>query len=278
MVGGLDTKGLCLKLSALAGPFFFERSLKIAPLGINKNRFLLSWPRDSLGAGASAKFLRLLADMGFAEEAIEALDQHQRQARFIHFGFEGSDHEPKMKAYLEFDPDPTQHALRYLAVKSAPAPGAEEFVLSEYRQLAYQQPDQRRVDDLSIMTPAPLQALETTLIEIFWTDPARSDVLQVRDLGTRRLSFDWNVARSEVTPYQHTVLLDTARNFSEMYHASSVVEPALSDVHTLTHIAVGVSKAEHPFLTLYHDAEEWRDVYEFADHWIERSGLAQSAD
>lgn len=275
MLGPLDFKTFCTRLKILAGPFIFERSLKVDPQDLNTDRCLMTWPRESLGAGASAKYLRLLEDMGFADAAVTRLDERQRQARFIHFGFEGSATAPVMKAYLEFEPDPAPGSLRYLAVKSAANPAANAYVFSEYRQHAYQTRDQRRLDALSGPVPPSMHALEAKLVEIFWADPALCDVLQVRDLGTSRVSFDWNTARAAVSPSTQAALLDAARAFFEQHQSPQASATALAGVGVLNHIALGLSRTEQPFLTLYHDAEEWGDIHEFTDHRFGRAGLAE---
>lgn len=275
MTEPLNFTGLCKKLAVLAGPFFFERSLKIDPESVNTDRCLLTWPRESLGAGAAAKYRDLLEELGFANDAITALDQVQKRAQFLHFGLEGSPTAPKMKAYLEFEPDPVHNSLRYLAVKSAPGSSSEQFVISEYRQHAYQHAGQRRLDGLSRVLPECLQDLESALAEIFRKAPERCDLLQVCDLGTNRVSFDWNIARAEVGQEASAGLLSAAQAFFSLHHDVSVQTAALARIKVLNHIAIGLSHSEQPFLTLYHDAEEWGDIHEFTDHRLKRYGLAE---
>ena len=275
MTEPLNFTSLCKKLAVLAGPFFYERSLKIDPESVNADRCLLTWPRESLGAGAAAKYRGLLQELGFAPEAIDALDRVQKRAQFLHFGLEGSPTAPKMKAYVEFEPEPAHNALRYLAVKSAPGSSSEQFVISEYRQHAYQHEGQRRLDGLSRTIPQCLQDLESVLAEVFTTAPERCDLLQVCDLGTNRVSFDWNIARAGVEHAVSVRLLGAAQEFFGLHHDLSVQTSALARIEVLNHIAIGLSHSEQPFLTLYHDAEEWGDMHEFTDRRLKRFGLAE---
>ncbi len=247
--------------AGLGAPLLHERSLRIAPAGVEGERFLLSLAKPAIRGDAAARLTAAWRDLGMPAECLAAAVDHLPAARHVHFGYEGGPGPARYKAYLEFAPDATAGpGLLHVAFKWDPAGIAPPAVT---RYLLH--PPADRTGILAAVaglheggTAHPGFSPLAMLIDRALGRCAAADVqvLEVVEDGGRR-SYDVNVSdaamrvgdvRDELAALGCAVGADAATVAAE-------IDAREGD--RLGHVAGGVHRDGRSFVTIYHGAGPW---------------------
>lgn len=243
-------------VEALDGPHVVERSVKLRPGRVAKDRFLVTCQPPVLGPRPKEKFREIAETLRCDPAAIERLLHNWDRVLTVHLGCDGIE-PPLFKLYVEYElgksgrddlPDDTL----FLAAKWLPGQVAN---FSLYRNLPFptngiEAREALRVTYASEAGPASVAFTDRVLGELI-TPKGRVDVMLVEDEETPRKSFDINLYRINTPLARHK------RALTELCQALEVPEAAgeiLADGEgtMLGHIAIGRDAQGGEFVTLYY--------------------------
>lgn len=242
-------------VESLPGPYVHERSVKLGPGRLSRDRFLVTCYPASLGADPQARFAEIARRLDCPPAAIERLLSGWEKVESVHFGCDGTD--PALfKLYVEYPlgrsgrsdipPDagflsakwvpggPLNYSLYRVLPEPATAPAARQALLGALAQ------------DVG---PASLTFADAVLAGILKPD-APVSILVVEDETSPRRSFDINLYRAETPLARHRTAIGA---LSATFGLPDAARAILADGEgtMLGHIAIGRDERGAEFVTLY---------------------------
>lgn len=262
---GLSPAG-CATLRVVEGldcPFGLERSVKIAPGGVNGDRFLATLHRDELGEDAARGLSMLAAKLGMPGPALPALLRSLPEADIVHVGHEGGE-QPTTKLYLEFaagvqaarESGAGRPQLVHLAAKWRS--GGGEATLSRYVWPADGRGAAaigRRLGALAATSPAARLAL--CLLDLARPRCSDDDLMymDVEEEGTRRRSFDLNLYAAGLAVADAADALEALAGDYGLGPGLPARLPVAGPGDELGHVSGGGDRSGRDFATLYFGVE-----------------------
>lgn len=261
--------------------FGLERSVRIRNGNLETHRCLLSFvkaslqdavPGTSLDATASVSDFdpRLLLEtcrlLRCPDEVLESIARFQNAASFIHFGFEDSATSTIAKCYLELPPVESvpesgrvnsESRIQFLGYKWN-MENSEDAALTVYRTWLADN-DQSTAQKFLTETPMLFQSFTESLLEQVARSPQSSalqdlTLLEVRDEGSPRCSWDLNIYDAELTIGQ---LADSALLPESVVDHAAIARWRDSVSSRLAgHVATGHDRQGVPFVTIYYGGAE----------------------
>lgn len=243
-------------VEALDGPHVIERSVKLRPGRMSKDRFLVTCQPPVLGARPQAKFREIAETLGCDERSIERLLRSWDRVLTVHLGCDGIA-PPLFKLYVEYQlgksgrddlPDDTL----FLSAKWLPGQTAN---FSLYRHMPFptngiEARAALRDTMASEAGPISVTFADRVLGELI-TPRGRVDVMLVEDEQTPRKSFDINLYRINTPLARHKRALADLCTAFEIPEATAEI---LADGQgtMLGHVAIGRDAQGIEFVTLYY--------------------------
>ncbi len=230
-------------------PFRLEQSCQIRRGHVNSDRFLVSTAKKHLGDREES----ILRDLGFPREGQDFLDRHRRNARYVHFGFEGRDR-PFFKVYFEgAKTDFRAKEPIFSALKWDPGqPNA--LVLTEYHAVAADSFPALvcAVGRILSSAPSEFQHLLWDVLRPFASVSRTSDLrlLEVVEPGSPRRSFDLNLYPLGLNVHELGGVFRKLAAFLAMEQPLAEWLQRVG-ITQLGHLAMGQHRDGEPFFTIY---------------------------
>jgi hypothetical protein len=258
------------QVRGLRTPFGFERSFKLSQRVLLGNRFLATINKDAVGAAAHKNLTEICSLLGMPERLLPLFHEHLAEATFVHFGFEETETSSLYKVYLEFwsnwEDELSRRAaaaepfLLHLGLKWDPSePGRTAVTRYTCHPWLSIEEIRRRIGEVYSArdAAAPRQAvLAMAEAASRRTSPGRMLYLEVSEDDNPRHSFDLNLYKAGLRVqdldawapeiWAHYEL--PADRFRQVYDCARPL--------ALGHIAGGVDREGHDFLTIYYGMEE----------------------
>lgn len=257
------------QIAGLGVPYGLERSCKLVAGGVFADRFLLSVHREALGPDPLRQILALLGPLGIPNSLPRQLEDAWSGAEVVHFGYEVAGGAEICKVYFEYvgnaqqalrDPQPRQPTLVHRAWKwrlppthaltatdytwSRNAPG--ESVMGRIARLC----EPAGADHVAARAAAAVRNLIGDRI-------AFDDLmlLEVREEGTVRHSFDLNLYPADLTMRAIAPVIDQIR--LDLGLSAQSIRAVFDAVPAMTvgHISGGSGRDGDPFVTVYFGVE-----------------------
>jgi hypothetical protein len=235
---GLSAQAFEHKITtAISGPGFKEHSIKFKADGhFSRNRFLLSYPRNSFLPDPVPLFLKVTTDLGIDVRVLEPM---LFLAQTVHFGYEPDG--PTHKVYLEFlrnaEPDGN---LMFMSLKSK----GDDTALNSYTRMS-KQSCRRLLNDLSL-APAIDEVISESMDMAF---ASGGDLLDITDPAKDRRSIDISFA------YMDLLVRDLPELDGLIAAYPFIADVLKSDMtKKLGHFAAGQGVDGVPFFTIYYGA------------------------
>jgi hypothetical protein len=237
-------------VSGLGVRFGRERSFRLSPGLLLKDRYLLSMSRTSLGAGAARAITDICRHLGMPEEVAGEVRDLVERADFVHLGCEGTGQSQVHKVYLERLPDRKNgpivlhRAYKWVAGQAA-------VVRTRYTWHPDLSEDQilKRMEGVSGEIAGEILGLAVGRM----SGPVR--YMEVEEEGSPRRSFDLNLYDAGLA------VEDLLPQLGCACAAFSILPSGLFGFvesigkHRLGHVAGGLHRRGEPFLTIYHGIE-----------------------
>jgi tryptophan 7-halogenase len=257
------------RVAALAVPYGLERSCKLNPDGIFGNRFLLSVHRKAFGHEPLRQIQDVMQPLGLPEGLVRDMEQQLPDADIVHFGYEATASDELCKIYFEFTGN-IRNAMRRPSSddsgvlvhrawkwRLSPAGGyaATDYVWRRPRpRESMMAAIARLCEPAGTMHPAAravrsvLQAAPRVVAEALM-------LLEVKEEGTARRSFDLNLYPAELTV--RTVRPAIERLGTEFQIPANEIDLAFAPASGLSlgHVAGGFARDGAPFATIYFGVE-----------------------
>ncbi len=253
----------------LRTPFGFERSFKLSRNVLLGNRFLTTVNKEAGGGLTSERLTAICTDLRMPDRLLQLFRERLPAATFVHFGFEETESSALYKVYLEFwtnwDDELSRRAakaepfLLHLGLKwDTSDPG--RAAVTRYTCHPWLSVDEvrRRLGEIYATKGAvpPLQAVRAILDTASGrTRPGRMLYLEVSEDGNPRRSFDLNFYKAGL---RLQVLDEWMSQLGAHYAVPAERFRRVYDFarpRALGHIAGGLDREGHDFLTIYYGME-----------------------
>lgn len=202
--GGRRAARLIELVEGLGCPYYHERSFRISHGALAANRFLLTFNTGSFSGDLGPAVLGVCRQIGMPAEMQREVEQHVRQTRAVHFGFEGDDR-IVYKVYLERagagtegkQAAPGTPVLLHLACKWDSDDPAHRAISRYhwYPNLTTAQIGERMAGLYGGDPGHPSLRISREVLDMASgaMDPADLQYLEVREDGNARASYDLNI-------------------------------------------------------------------------------------
>ncbi|MBE7182859.1 MAG: hypothetical protein INR68_00460 [Methylobacterium mesophilicum] len=246
--------------------FGLERSFKLGPDGINRNRLIASLHKSAFGAEPAGPIRRFAEELRMPLFLLDRFMGQLDETEFVHFGFEGPD---TVKIYFERSmqapllPEDRNRRLVHLAAKWNPDDPARAAV-SRYYIPAGATGAERVGAHLDALSSdlAPSATLARDMLALAATRCAGDALffMEVEDEQTPRRSFDLNIYPADL---RVAALEEPLRRLLARYRLDpATVDPLLAEIgrSALGHLSGGVDRHGRDFATVYYGIEPRKGV------------------
>jgi hypothetical protein len=262
---GSGSEELLRLADRLGAPYGIERSLKLVPGAVLRDRILVSLHKSAFGPDPAKRILDLAAELGIPPKFREVLLDDLPAADFIHLGHEGDERRSLVKIYLEF-------ATR-LRVKR-PAVRQDGTALLVHRAVKWDQlmPSRAVVANYHAFPALRRAAVAARIRELFGGGrcapvhaavslydracgrTAASDLLfmEVAEENTPRRSFDLNLYDAGLAVMDAAPFAEALARYFELSETYLPLSTADFSRERLGHISGGLARDGRGFLTLYY--------------------------
>jgi hypothetical protein len=248
-------------------PFGLERSIKIKPGRLDRERYLLSVGRSAFGEPPQRKLLKVARALRLPEFFVDELTTSVDEADVIHFGYEADGGRDIYKIYCEYASDVRRAmadgqgipTLVHLALKWS-ADNPESRAVTRYSWIPCKTANdlESRLRLLVPLDRAP--SAHRCVFELLSrasavADPKEFLLMEVEEAGNPRRSCDLNVYDAEMHVGQVIDLVEAAA--AGLAVPKSEVRSAFEPVSDkmLGHLSAGVGRNGEEFVTVYFGVE-----------------------